>query len=337
MTDPAYVYLFPDARSPFDRAAGNGMRAIKRLDPAARGVENDPLPRRMSIDGRTLQPVTDAEYAVFTRFYDHRRMPLDARVEATDESSPHWIKHRVSFAAGYGTERTMALLYLPRNARPPYQSVLFMGGAATFYRKSSATEKDVFGWSYVEYLIRGGRAVMIPIWKGSYERSDGFHPLQTEWPSYREHVIQWVSELRQSVDYLQSRDDMADEAIAYEGVSNGAIWAPDLHGPRAAPQDRRPHFRRSADDPTPQHTDAAGNRRVQLRAARHAAGADNGRHDAIFPWETAQVPLYRLFGAAPADKTHLVFPGGHSSFGWMDELIKEALDWLDRRFGPVAR
>ena len=43
-----------------------------------------------------------------------------------------------------------ALLYLPRAARPPYQSMIFMGGAGTFYRKSSATEKDVFGWSYLD-------------------------------------------------------------------------------------------------------------------------------------------------------------------------------------------
>jgi hypothetical protein len=31
------------------------------------------------------------------------------------------------------------------------------------------------------------------------------------------------------------------------------------------------------------------------------------------------------------------FPGGHSSFGWMDELIKEGLNWLDRWLGPPAR
>jgi eukaryotic-like serine/threonine-protein kinase len=90
----------------------------------------------------------------------------------------------------------------------------------------SATEQDIFGWAYADYLIRGGRAVMISIWKGSYERSDGFHPLQTEWPSYREHVVQWVSELRQSVNYIESRDDLDADRIAYQGISNGAIWAP---------------------------------------------------------------------------------------------------------------
>ena len=152
-SDPSYQYLFPEPRSPFDRSAGNGMRTMKRLegDAAAPGAdaEHAPLPRRAAIDRRTQQPVSDAEYAVFTRFYERRNVPLEARVETTDESSPHWIKQRVSFAAGYGAERMTALLYLPRAARPPYQSMIYMGGAATFYRKSSATEKDIFGWSHL--------------------------------------------------------------------------------------------------------------------------------------------------------------------------------------------
>ena len=75
----------------------------------------------------------------------------------------------------------------------------------------------------------------------------------------------------------------------------------------------------------------------------------NGRHDAILAYETSQRPLFNLLGTAPNDKRHLVFPGGHSSFvspaearsakadGWTNELIKEALDWLDQRLGPVTR
>ena len=213
-------------------------------------------------------------------------MPLEPRIESTDESSPHWIKQRVSFAAGYGSERMTALLYLPRTARPPYQVVIQMAGAATFYRRSSATEKDIFGWGYAEYLIRGGRAVMIPIWKGSYERSDGFHPLQTEWPSYREHVSQWVAELHQSVDYLQSRSDVAGDAIAYQGISNGAIWAPIymalepriktgiiLLGGLLVMQLR--------EKPMPPEIDGLNYAsRVKVPVLMM-----NGRHDAIFPYE----------------------------------------------------
>jgi fermentation-respiration switch protein FrsA (DUF1100 family) len=60
----------------------------------------------------------------------------------------------------------------------------------------------------------------------------------------------------------------------------------------------------------------------------------NGRNDAIFPYETSQLPLYRILGTPPDAKRHVVYSGGHSSFGWTNELIREGLDWLDRHFGP---
>ena len=334
-SDPAYQYLFPEARSPFDRSDGNGVRCIKRLDTETRPVADATLPAYPVVDRTKARPASDTEYAIFTRFFDRRQTSLDARVESTDESSPHWIKQRVSLAAGYGGERLTALLYLPRSARPPYQVVIQMAGAATFYRRSSATEKDIFGWAYAEYLIRGGRAVLIPIWKGSYERSDGFHPLQTDWPSYREHVVQWVSELRQSIDYLQSRDDIADEAIGYQGISNGAIWAPIFMA-------LEPRIKTGIillgglltisihETPMPAEIDG-----FNYAPRVHAPVLMmNGRHDAIFPYETSQLPLLRILGSKDADKRHLVFPGGHSSFGWTNQLIKEGLDWLDQRFGP---
>jgi hypothetical protein len=63
----------------------------------------------------------------------------------------------------------------------------------------------------------------------------------------------------------------------------------------------------------------------------------NGRHDAILSYEASQLPLLHILGTPDADKRHLVFPGGRSSFGWTNELIKEGLDWLDQRFGPPMR
>ena len=336
-TEPAYQYLFPDPRSPFDRSPGNGLRTMKRI-----GGEETPglaasLPAMPLIDPRTRRPVSDAEYAVFTRFYERKSVPLDARIESTDESSSVWIKHRVSFAAGYGGERTMALLYLPRNAKPPYQVVIQMAGAATFYRRSSATEKDVFGWAYCEYLLRGGRAVMLPIWKGAYERSDGFHPLHTEWPSYREHVMQWVSELRQSINYLETRDDVAKDKIGYQGISNGSVWAPIFLALEPRLKVGLVHLGGLLvvpihETPFPPEIDA-------LHYAPHVTQPVlmmNGRNDAIFPYENAQVPLFRLLGTPAQNKEHKTYPSGHSSSEWQNELIKESLNWLDRWLGAVA-
>ena len=56
----------------------------------------------------------------------------------------------------------------------------------------------------------------------------------------------------------------------------------------------------------------------------------NGRHDAIFPFETSQLPLFNLL--APSDKRHLTFPGGHSTrshsavASWLPELGKSSRD-----------
>jgi cephalosporin-C deacetylase-like acetyl esterase len=233
----------------------------------------------------------------------------------------------------------LAWLYLPRSARPPYQVVIMMSGASAFYRRSSATEKDIFGWNYAEFLIRGGRAVLIPIWKGSYERSDGFHPLQTEWPSYREHVIQWVAELHQSVDYLQSRDDVRDDAIGYQGISNGVIWAPIFMA--LEPRIKAGIFLLGGVLPAPLHKDPMPPEIDGFHYAPRVTAPVlmvNGEHDALFPYETAQLPLLNQLGTTRDRKRHLTFPGGHSSFGFFDEMIKNSLDWLDRWFGaPTSR
>jgi formylglycine-generating enzyme required for sulfatase activity/dienelactone hydrolase len=341
-TDPAYQYLFPDARPPFNRSPGNGLRVMKRVGGTSGAGESPDvtaaLPGLPAVDPRTRRPVSDAEFAVFARFFELKPVPLDPRVETADDSSKVWIKYRVSFAAGYGGERMTALLYLPRAARPPYQVVILMGGAGTFYRKSSATEQELFGWNYCDYLLRAGRACMWPIWKGSYERYDGFHPLQTEWPSYREQVIRWMSEIRQSVNYLQSRDDMAREKIAYQGISHGAVWAPVFLA--LEPRLKVGLLQLGGLVVSVRHGPTRPEELESLNYAPHVTQPVlmlNGRSDAIFPYETSQVPMFRAFGTPSQNKQHLTFPGGHSSFGWQNELIKESLNWLDRWLGPVAK
>ena len=60
----------------------------------------------------------------------------------------------------------------------------------------------------------------------------------------------------------------------------------------------------------------------------------NGRYDFASPFETSQVPLFRLLGTPERDKKHVVFDSGHVP-PWPD-VVRETLDWLDRYLGPVA-
>lgn len=336
--DPSYVYLLPELVAPFDRSEGNGFRCI-------RTVSDKPMPEELSrlltekppADFASMEPVSDEVFEVFTRFFERERAALEPRIESIDESSRHWIKQKVSYAAGYGSERMIAWLYLPRSAKPPYQVMIQMGGAATFYRSpSSATENEIFGWSYAESLIRGGRAVLLPIWKGSYERQDGFHPFEAGRTSYRDHVLQWTAEVSQSIDYLESREDVDATKVGYQGISFGATWAPLFLS-------LEPRLRTGTlllGGLVARHSTAEGFP-PEIQPFNYAPRVKapvlmmNGRHDPIFPYETAQLPLFRLFGTLAESKRHLTYPAGHSTYGWRDHLDRELHDWLDVQFGPV--
>ena len=84
-----------------------GVRLVKN----ARTAGARPPSRRTSRAIRsTVVPVSGrAVRGLIRGFYDYDRTPLDARVEAVDDGSPHWRKETVSFAAAYGSERIPAV------------------------------------------------------------------------------------------------------------------------------------------------------------------------------------------------------------------------------------
>lgn len=332
-SDPSYVYMRPERREAFDRSPENGVRGMKRV-----GSEPIPevayakLPLRPLVDVTRIKPATDAEYAVFTRFFEQRHVALDAKIEAVDESSPHWVRQKVSYAAGYGGERIWSYLYLPRNARPPFQTIIHMGGSASFAARPFIANSDYPTWAVIEMLVRGGRAVMIPIWKGTHDRNDGYTEGQADNAAVREKLGQWVSELGQSIDYLSSRLDFDAERIAYHGFSTGAVWAPNF---LALELRLKTGILLLGGIGTRE-------RSVDIDPVSYAPRVKvpvlmlNTRNDANFPYETGQLTLFNLLGTPANQKLHRIFPGGHSLYGWYEDMVREHYDWLDKTLGPVS-
>lgn len=153
---------------------------------------------------------------------------------------------------------------------------------------------------------------------------------------FREHLPQWVSEMRQSVEFLRSRKDVDAERIGYFGFSQGAMWAPNLLAmePRAkaavllAGGLEGPM---SNGDTLPPEIDMA----TYAPRTKVPVLMLNGRSDIRFPYETSQVPLFNLLGSPPGKKKHKTYPGGHSLLGWYDDMVKDTHDWFDEQFGPV--
>ena len=313
------------ALPPFDRAPQNGFRLVKYLGDANLAVAGRPIAQPYR-DFRKMRPVPDAIFDVYRRMYAYDQRPLNAVVEATDSAGRDWVEQRITYDAGYGQERVLAYLLLPKTARPPYQTVVNFPGDSGLALRSS---KPLPTYSF-DFIVKSGRAVLYPVFKSMYERGDGLtSTYPTETNSYKEHVIQWAHDLMRSVDYVQTREDLDARALAYYGIS----WGGRLGGIMLAIE---PRFKTAV-------LNVSGLRFQKgfpevepinfLSRIKIPVLMLNGRYDFYFPVESSQKPMFEALGTPAEHKRHVIADGSH--FVPRPVLIKESLDWLDKYLGPV--
>ena len=79
----------------------------------------------------------------------------------------------------------------------------------------------------VDFLPRSGRALVYPVYKGTFERGDELKSgLQEPTTFYRDHVVAWSKDLGRTIDYLETRKDLRADTLAYYGLSWGSDQAP---------------------------------------------------------------------------------------------------------------
>jgi cephalosporin-C deacetylase-like acetyl esterase len=317
-----YQFRDQDAQQPFERRAGFGFRCMRQDDPISERLlapvatlERDPA---------LLKPVGDDLYEAYRRLYDYDPAPLESRTEDKDDSKPSWRMERVTFRAGYGTERVPAYLFLPRT-QGPHQAVVFFPGSDAVMLRSS---RDLW-LHWVEFIVRSGRALVYPIYQQTFERHKDAQIGQN---FLREISIQRGQDLRRTIDYLETRPDIDRSRIAFYGLSLGAQLGPVF---LAIEPRLRTGVLLSGGFETwtiPAETDPVN----FAPRVRQPVLMVNGRDDFDLPYESAQVPLFNALGTAAADKRHAVLPGGHLP-PEPQLAYKEILDWLDRYLGPVVK
>src|SRR5258705_6804376 len=142
----------------------NGLGCARSPAPVAAGLA-DPV-ERLTRDYSREKPVPDDVFRIYRGFYAYDKTPLNAAIESADESSRYWRKERVVFDAAYGHERVPAYLFLPKNAAPPYQTVVYFPSSIAL-RMSSSGDLEM---RFTDFIVRSGRALLYPIYKGTYER-----------------------------------------------------------------------------------------------------------------------------------------------------------------------
>jgi eukaryotic-like serine/threonine-protein kinase len=318
---PPYLYQEADAVSPFDRMPINGFRTMKTRG----GAEvADALLRpvaSLTRDYSHEQPASDRDFEIYRRQYDYDAGDLKATVESVDESQEFWRIERVSYAAAYGGERITAYLFLPKGVAPPYQTVVYFPHSGGDYLSSF----ELAEMNYLGFIVRSKRALLFPMFKGSYERKFAKPP--TGLNARRDLTVARIKDLRRSVDYLQTRKDLDHDRLGYFGVSLGArlgtiglaveprfkaaiLWSGGFPMTTRLPEIDEINFAPHVKTPV-----------LML----------NGRQDFTFPLETSQRPMYKWLGTREPDKHHGIYEGGHV-FPFA-RIIKDTLDWLDKYLG----
>jgi dienelactone hydrolase len=179
--------------------------------------------------------------------------------------------------------------------------------------------------NYLGFMVRSGRALLFPMYKGTYERKLERPPSGPN--AVRDLTIQRMKDLQRSVDFVSTRSDLDRDRIAYFGVSLGARLG--ATGLAIEPRFRAAvlwsgGFPLSAKLPEIDEINFAPRVKTPVLML-------NGRQDFSFPIETSQEPMFRWLGTPAADKEHKIYEGGHV-FPFA-RIIRDTLDWLDKYLG----
>ncbi|MGB7944256.1 MAG: protein kinase [Terriglobales bacterium] len=324
--EPTYMFIDPDAQSPFLRAANIGFRCVKYIEPESiPKVASDPMPSPRR-DLTKEKPVSDELFRAYRSLYSYDKAPLNASVEPFGKDEEDWKAEKITYAAAYGNERAIAYLFLPKKAKPPFQTVLFFPGSNALEMRTFA----VYPTAAIDALLRSGRAVIYPVYESTYERGDGMESDVADVSStWRDHVIMWVKDASRAIDYTETRPELDHNKLAYYGYS----WGAEMGGIVPAVEPRIKvcvlalgglDFHRSLPEVDTINFVSRVKQPVLML---------NGHYDFYFPVESTQEPFYRLLGSRKDQKKHLLYETGHNI--QRNDLIKETLNWLDQYLGPV--
>ena len=179
---------------------------------------------------------------------------------------------------------------------------------------------------YLDFLVRDGRVLILQVYEGSFERWDGVGLGLT-----RERVVAWRRDLGRTLDYLETRDDMDAERVAYFGNSFGASAALPFLAlePRLRVAVLGSGGLYHIADAPPEALPINYVPRITVPLLML-----NGRYDYIFPVQTSQDALFDSLGTPPEDKHRVIFDAGHAPLP-QGSRIREALAWLDKYLGPI--
>ena len=335
--DNPYMLYHPVQFPAMNRSTENGVRC-------AQYITSDSIPTSAfrqvklyeDLDARTLKPVPDAIFNVYREQFSYDRTPLNARVESRQENPEGWTLERITLDAAYGHERFAAYLFLPTNSRPPYQTVIYFPSATAMGTSSSRDIEHYYEVPmFLSFLMKNGRAVLFPVYDGTFERPDMIFALIRNNPEshlhqYTQSLIKIVKDFKRSVDYLETRQDIDTGRLAFYGLSYGGFYGGII--PAVDDRLKASILLGAGLDPCglPEACQVNYLPRVRIPTLMLI-----GKYDPSVAVEPSHFAMFELLGTAPQDKQIKTYETSH--IPERKDIIKETLAWLDRYLGPVKR
>src|SRR5450432_2241 len=324
--DPTYSFNDSYTQSALDRSVGNGFRCIKKLpgDSTLASLYK-PLIRAFR-DYHKEKPVDDKTFDIFLKEFAYDKSPLQAQVESVIQSE-FWTAEKIFFNAAYNNERMEIYLFIPKNGKKPFQTILFFPGSNDIHSNKFDLDVNI---ARVDFILKSGRALVYPIYKGTSERHDSLKSdLQEPTVFYKDHVIMWGKDIGRTIDYLETREDIQSDKIGFLGIS----WGGFLGGIFPAIEKRIKVVVLNVGGMEMQNSLPEVDQINFLPRVNQPLLMLNGKHDMFFPVETAQKPMYEFLGTPKENKKMIIYPSGH--LVPRTEFVKESLQWYDQYLGPV--
>jgi hypothetical protein len=321
-------YYFNDyyGQQVLDRSVSNGMRLVKNLKSNTEINSSPENPVYIATrDFLTEETVSDDVFEIFKEQYDYPDILLNAKVIPQDIQSGTFKVDRFEISSPY-EENEILPGYVFYDSDYPEQLkpiILFPGSNAIHLTNMDYELKRQL--SRLNYLMKEGYAVFLPIFLSTYERVDD---LKSDYPDntdfYKDHIIKWGKEYKRTIDYIFSRDDMDHDNLSYYGTSWGGYMANILLAIDDRVQCAVLYVAGLSFQKSKKEVEAyLYTSRITMPVLML-----NGEFDQFFPLETSQIPMFKLIGTKKEDKKHYVSKTGH--FVPRDILIKEHLQWLKK-------
>jgi dienelactone hydrolase len=323
--DESYSYYESSQLPSIDRSSKNGFRCAKYIDKEKiPEVAFQPITYKEIMDFSKEIPVSEDIFKIYKNQFLYDSTDLKAVIEDRINNSEEWTAEKISFNAAYGKERIIAYLFLPKNSSPPFQTIIFFPGSF------ATREKDLIGsperkW-FTDYLLKSGRAVMCPVYKYTFERSD--EPMVYEGHQWTEGVIKWVKDFKRTIDYLETRLDIDKSRLGFYGYSWGGIMGGIIPAVEERLKVNILIVGGIYEPSLPEVNDINYIPRIKMPTLML-----NGRYDYTFPLEINVEPFFKRLGTPEKDKRLVICETDH--YVLKNDMIKEVLDWLDKYFGPV--